>query len=66
MQHPDILAFEQRSQFDTTQAAAFLGVAYPTYTAYKATRKPLSPCFAAHLRTLMRLPDDVFLAVLRG
>lgn len=67
MYHPDIAAFEARTSLTPTDAAVALGLAYPTYTAYRAQRKPVARCVQRHLRTLLLLPDDLLrLAVAHG
>lgn len=51
-----LLDFERRVGLGSTSACKLIGIAYPTYAAYRSNSRPLQPYHRNHVADLLLLP----------
>lgn len=51
-----LVEFEATLGLGSTKACQVLGIAYPTYAAYRNCTRPLQPYHANHIEVIGRLP----------
>lgn len=51
-----LVDFELRTGLGSTAACKLIGIAYPTYAAYRSNARPLQPYHRNHVEDLLLLP----------